>query len=112
MKKTFKNKKGFTLIEIVVVLAILAILVAVAIPVYNNTTLDAHQKVCDANIRIIKSAIVAATIEEVVIGTDFVINSQSVLAPYIYDIDSMICPSCNKNYEIDANGAIICPEHS
>ncbi len=56
MKKLFKNKKGFTLVELMVVVAILGILVAVAIPVYNNVTDKAAAETCNANIRILKSA--------------------------------------------------------
>ena len=34
--KTLKNKKGFTLMEMLIVVAIIAVLVAIAIPVYND----------------------------------------------------------------------------
>ena len=41
MTKVLKNKKGFTLIELIVVMAILAILAAIAIPKFANMRLAA-----------------------------------------------------------------------
>ncbi len=41
MKKTFRNEKGFTLVEIIAVLIILGILAAVAVPRYMSLTTDA-----------------------------------------------------------------------
>lgn len=38
-----KNKKGFTLVELIVVIAIIAILTAVLIPVIGNYTADANK---------------------------------------------------------------------
>ena len=60
MKKILKNKKGFTLVELMVVVAILGVLVAVAIPVYNNVTDNAKDKTCETNVRTIESAIMQA----------------------------------------------------
>lgn len=45
------NKKGFTLIEMLVVIAIIAILVAIVIPVVGNATEKAKQAKDAANIR-------------------------------------------------------------
>lgn len=49
MKKL--NKKGFTLIEMLVVIAIIAILVAIVVPVVSNATEKAKESADAANIR-------------------------------------------------------------
>lgn len=51
MLKKFTNKKGFTLMEMLIVVAIIAILVAIAIPTFNNTLNKAHVATDAANIR-------------------------------------------------------------
>jgi len=43
MKKVRKNKKGFTLVELIIVIAILAILAAVAIPSFMGLTQEAER---------------------------------------------------------------------
>ena len=52
-----KNKKGFTLIELIVVIAILAILAAIAIPTFSGITSEADAKVDLANARNLATAI-------------------------------------------------------
>ena len=45
------NKKGFTLIEMLVVIAIIAVLVAIVIPVVGNSTEKAREAADAANVR-------------------------------------------------------------
>lgn len=50
------NKKGFTLVELMVVVVIIGILVAIAIPIYNNVQEGAKIKAHKANVRILSGA--------------------------------------------------------
>ena len=57
MFKFLKSKKGFTLVELMIVVVIMAILVAVAVPIYSAVTKNARKKTCLANQREIQSQI-------------------------------------------------------
>jgi len=58
MKKG-RNQKGFTLVELMVVVVIIGILSAIAVPVYNNVTEKAEASACKANIRTLEGALEA-----------------------------------------------------
>ncbi len=53
MFKFLKSKKGFTLVELMIVVVIMAILVAVAVPIYNAVTENSRKKTCLGNQRTI-----------------------------------------------------------
>ena len=63
MFKFMKSKKGFSLVELMIVVVIMAILVAVAVPIFNSVTGNARAKTCIDNQRTIISTINTALLE-------------------------------------------------
>lgn len=53
--KLRKNKKGFSLVELMIVVVIMGILIAVAIPLYNGIVEKSRQNVCQSNQRTVRS---------------------------------------------------------
>jgi len=89
MKKILK-KKGFTLIELIVVITILGILVAIAVPSILNYIGAAEDAVFAANVRTAKAEI----------GLEIALGNASDLAPadgYPITVDGV-------NYSCDWNG--------
>lgn len=68
----FKNKKGFTLIEMLVVIAIIAILVAIIVPTVTNATNKAKFATDAANLRsaLAEAEIHHLTANDLVAGTE------------------------------------------
>lgn len=66
LQKMYKkmNKKGFTLMEMLIVVAIIAILVAIAIPTFTGSIEKAKKATDDANFRALKAIITAAYLSD------------------------------------------------
>lgn len=59
-----KKLKGFTLVEIVVAIAIIAIMVSLALPQYSKAKLSAVVSSHNSNVQTIKSAAIMADIDD------------------------------------------------
>jgi len=57
LKRFARNNKGFTLVELMIVVVIIGILIAIAVPIYNSSTASAEANACKANQRTIEAAI-------------------------------------------------------
>ena len=84
MKKLL-NKKGFTLMEMLIVVAIIVILVAISIPTFSNS-LDSAKKATDAaNFRSAKSALVMQTMNGS--ADEIKETAAAEFAKYYYDFE-------------------------
>lgn len=56
VQKARRNEKGFTLVELMVVVVIIGVLVAIAVPIYGTVTRNAANQAHEANIRTLAGA--------------------------------------------------------
>lgn len=105
MKGFKKNNKGFTLVELMVVVVIIGILVAIAIPVYNASEERARKGVCEANMRMIESAL-----EQFYMNEGHYPGTDESLESYFKD-GVPTCPEGNTAYTITGN-SVSCTNHT
>lgn len=101
-----KKSKGFTLLELLVVLAIMAILIAIAVPKYKSqrdkAALIAHQ----ANVRILETAAENYYQDNGQYPTSLDILKTSGYIKEVPEVPANLKNSEFQNYSIDANGNV------
>lgn len=87
MWKLFRrNKKGFTLVELVVVIAILGVLAAIAVPRFVNALDDANDATDAANLKALQAAVNLYYLSNSAYPTDL---QAQLVGDYIDDIPAL-----------------------
>jgi prepilin-type N-terminal cleavage/methylation domain-containing protein len=86
-----KNKKGFTLAELLTVVAIIAVLVAISIPIFSSQLEKSRVATDQANVRSAKAAAAA----------EYMSNGESGAVSYVYNDGSVTKIDLGNSMELD-----------
>lgn len=102
IKRIREEKGGFTLAELLIVVAIILVLVAIAIPIFTNAQTQAAEAVQKANERSIKAEA----------ATDYMLNGNALTVTRYYVTDTGDVMTAQpttgteyKTYDVSASGA-------
>ncbi|MGB4337513.1 MAG: prepilin-type N-terminal cleavage/methylation domain-containing protein [Bacillota bacterium] len=102
-----RNQRGFTLVELMIVIVIIGVLAAIAVPAYSSYVSKAQERTCEANRRTISTAAGIYYIEHNnTYATD--IND---LEDYLDNVDSLKCPAGGEYELVEDSFDVRCSEH-
>ena len=98
-----RSRRGFTLVEIMIVVAIIVLIAAIAIPGFANLRTTAATNSCKANLRQISGAVTAYAVDN---GSDP--TTVAMMTPNYIKTEPH-CPYTPQSAYTVANGNVSCP---
>ncbi len=98
-----RKNKGFTLVELLIVVLILAALAAIAVPRIGASAANAKRKACDTNIDIMNGQIELYTANE---GSAPSALTDVTTDPNYFPDNEPVCPFDASAYVLGANGHV------
>lgn len=112
----FRSDKGFTLVELIMVIVIIGILASIAVPKFVNLQGSANQAVCEANQGAISSAAAmqyAAVVVNDPTQADWLENLDALGDIQAAWFNAGVVPSCPTSGTIEiTNGVATCTVHT
>lgn len=107
IRRVLTDRRGFTLVEMLIVIAIIGILAAIAVPSFSRVTARAKEKACAANVATLQRLVDLYLVDNPGKALED-LNDINVLKPYLDNDTLPSCPvSSGAEYRLD-NGVVKC----